>query len=93
MNLKAFERGARAMLDAGIRVRVDLILGLPGDTADSVRRGIEYLRRSGLYTAVQVFNLSILPGTAFRHEASALGAAIPGPAAVLRAPDSHAGPG
>jgi len=73
VSLQAFERGARAMRDAGIAVRVDLILGLPGDTADSVRRGIEYLHRSGPYSAVQVFNLSILPGTAFRQEAQALG--------------------
>ena len=61
------------MLDAGIDVRVDLILGLPGDTVDSVRRGIDYLHGSGLYSAVQVFNLSILPGTAFREEADTLG--------------------
>ena len=73
VNLKGFERGARAMLEAGIAVRVDLILGLPGDTADSVRRGIDYLHGSGLYSAVQVFNLSILPGTEFRREAEALG--------------------
>jgi radical SAM superfamily enzyme YgiQ (UPF0313 family) len=73
INLQAFERGARAMRDAGIAVRVDLILGLPGDTVDSVRRSIDFLHRSGLYSAVQVFNLSILPGTAFRQEAEALG--------------------
>ena len=73
IDLPAWQRGVRALLDAGISVRVDLILGLPGDTPESVRRGIEYLRRSGLYTAVQVFNLSILPGTAFRSEAAGLG--------------------
>jgi radical SAM superfamily enzyme YgiQ (UPF0313 family) len=69
----AFERGVRALLDEGIRVRVDLIVGLPGDTADSVRRGIDYLLRTGLYGEVQVFNLSILPGTPFREEAEPLG--------------------
>jgi radical SAM superfamily enzyme YgiQ (UPF0313 family) len=72
-NLKAFERGVRAMLDQGIRVKVDLIIGLPGDTVDSVRRGLHYLRDRGLYSDVQVFNLSILPGTAFREEAKLLG--------------------
>ena len=74
-NLKAFERGARALLDEGIRVKVDLIIGLPGDTVASVRRGMHYLRDSGLYTDVQVFNLAILPGTAFRQEAETLGLA------------------
>jgi radical SAM superfamily enzyme YgiQ (UPF0313 family) len=70
VNLEAFERGARAMRDAGLPIRVDLILGLPGDTVESIRRGIEYLAASELFSAVQVFNLSILPGTAFREEAA-----------------------
>src|SRR5262249_5185855 len=72
-NIRAFERGARAMLDLGIKVKVDLIIGLPGDTVASVRRGIDYVQSSGLYTQVQVFNLAILPGTSFRQEAAALG--------------------
>lgn len=72
-NLRAFERGARALLEQGIKVKIDLIIGLPGDTVDSIRRGISYLRDSGLYTQVQVFNLAILPGTAFRQEAEQLG--------------------
>ena len=73
VSLEAFERGARAMLDEGIRVRVDLILGLPGDTVDSVRRGLEYLDRVRPFTELQVFNFSILPGTAFRQTAGDLG--------------------
>lgn len=72
-NLAAFEQGVKALLNEGIRVRVDLILGLPGDTADSVRRGIDFLLHTRAYSEVQVFNLSILPGTAFRREATALG--------------------
>ncbi|HVC92361.1 MAG TPA: radical SAM protein [Pirellulales bacterium] len=72
-NLKAFERGARAMLDAGIDVKVDLIVGLPGDTVESVRRGLDYLCSSRLYSTVQVFNLAVLPGTAFRQESEELG--------------------
>jgi radical SAM superfamily enzyme YgiQ (UPF0313 family) len=72
-NLKAVERGCRAMLAAGIKVKVDLIIGLPGDTVDSVRRSMHYLRDSGIYSDVQVFNLAILPGTAFRQEAPELG--------------------
>jgi len=69
-NMKSFERGVKAMLDVGIKVKVDLIIGLPGDTPDSVRRGMHYLRDTGLYSSVQVFNLAILPGTAFRQEAT-----------------------
>ncbi len=72
-NMKAFERGVAAMMDAGIRVKVDLIIGLPGDNMASVRRGFEYLASSKLFTSTQVFNLAILPGTAFRQEATQLG--------------------
>lgn len=72
-NLKAFERGAQAMLDEGIEVKVDLIIGLPGDTEDSIRRGLEYLHNSRIYSSLQVFNLAVLPGTAFRQEAELLG--------------------
>jgi hypothetical protein len=72
-NLRAFERGVRAIMDEGIQVKVDLIVGLPGDTLESVRRGMRYLREEKLYSDMQVFNLSILPGTAFRQEAGELG--------------------
>jgi radical SAM superfamily enzyme YgiQ (UPF0313 family) len=72
-NLRSFERGARAMLHLGIKVKVDLIIGLPGDTVDSVRRGLDYIHCTGLYSQVQVFNLAILPGTSFRQEAEQLG--------------------
>ena len=68
-NMKAFQRGVQAMMDVGIKVKVDLIIGLPGDTPDSVRRSMHYLNDTGLYSSVQVFNLAILPGTAFRQEA------------------------
>jgi radical SAM superfamily enzyme YgiQ (UPF0313 family) len=72
-NLRAFERGVRAMLGQGIRVKVDLIVGLPGDTVESVRAGLRYLHDDGLCSDLQVFNLAVLPGTAFRHEAAELG--------------------
>jgi radical SAM superfamily enzyme YgiQ (UPF0313 family) len=72
-NLAFFQQGVEALLAEGIKVQTDLILGLPGDTVDSVRRGIDFLQQTHAYSEVQVFNLSILPGTAFRHEAGQLG--------------------
>lgn len=72
-NMKAFERGVKALLDVGIDVKVDLIIGLPGDTMDSVRRGLDYLHANRFFSSIQVFNLAILPGTAFRSEAAQLG--------------------
>ncbi len=70
---EAFEAGLRALLDVGIAVRLDLILGLPGQTADSFRRTLDYVLQSKLFTSVQVFYLSILPGTEFRQHAERLG--------------------
>ncbi len=72
-NLRAFERGVRSMMSEGIRVKVDLIIGLPGDDAESVRRGLRYLHENGLCSDLQVFNLAVLPGTPFREEAAELG--------------------
>lgn len=90
-NLRAFERGITAMRRAGIRVKVDLIIGLPGDTPDSIRRSIDYLYRSGLYDDVQVFHLMVLPGTDFRRDAARLGLRYqPSPPYyVTRTPDLH----
>ena len=62
--------GAAKMLhDAGIELLVDLIVGLPGDTADDVMRGIDFLEANGLGDEAQVFALSLLPGTAMRTDA------------------------
>lgn len=72
-NLRAFERGVRAMMGQEIRVKVDLIVGLPGDTVESVRKGLHYVHDNGLCSDIQVFNLAVLPGTAFREEAAQLG--------------------
>jgi radical SAM superfamily enzyme YgiQ (UPF0313 family) len=72
-NLRAFERGVRAIMREGIRVKVDLIIGLPGDDAESIRRGLHYLADNGLCSEPQVFNLAVLPGTPFREEAAKLG--------------------
>jgi len=72
-NMRAFERGVGALLQAGLHVTVDLIVGLPGDTPATVRESLRFVRESGLYSDVQVFNLAVLPGTAFREEAAALG--------------------
>jgi radical SAM superfamily enzyme YgiQ (UPF0313 family) len=73
VNLEAWQRGVRALMAEGMCVRLDLILGLPGDTVESVRRGIDFLAKFRPEAEIQIFNLSILPGTDFRREASALG--------------------
>ena len=91
LDLDAFERGAKALLAEGIAVRLDMILGLPGDTLDSIRHGIDYLDRVRPFSELQLFNLSVLPGTAFRAEAAEARLGVPAAAALLRPEDAHLG--
>lgn len=72
-NLRAFEKGVRALKDEGVTTKIDLIVGLPGDTEDSIRRGIDYVASNRLYDEIQVFQLSVLPGTEFRAGAASYG--------------------
>ena len=60
---------AKMMRAEGIDLLVDLIVGLPGDTADDVARGVDYLEKHGLGDCAQVFALYVLPGTAMRKTA------------------------
>lgn len=78
LTLKRVKRGgspakvaaaAKMLHDVGIELLVDLIVGLPGDTADDVMRGIDFLNEHGLGDEAQVFALSLLPGTAMRTDA------------------------
>ncbi len=60
---------AKMLHDTGIELLVDLIVGLPGDTADDVARGVDWLQAHALGDEAQVFPLSLLPGTAMRATA------------------------
>jgi hypothetical protein len=77
---------AKLLHEHGITLLVDLIVGLPGDTADDVRRGVDFLQEHGLGDEAQVFALSLLPGTAMRATAEADGVVFDGapPYRVLR---------
>jgi len=61
---------AKMLRDAGIDLLIDLIIGLPGDTADDVARGVDFLLANDLGSSAQVFILSLLPGTALRASAA-----------------------
>src|SRR5207237_5647919 len=57
-------KAARLLHEHGIELLVDLIVGLPGDTAGDVLRGVDFLQENGLGAEAQVFPLPLLPGTA-----------------------------
>lgn len=60
---------AKMLREAGIDLLIDLIIGLPGDTADDIARGVDFLLENDLGNQAQVFILSLLPGTALRASA------------------------
>jgi radical SAM superfamily enzyme YgiQ (UPF0313 family) len=69
----------------GIRLLVDLIVGLPEDRPEDVRRGFDWLFEHGLADEAQVFPLAVLPGTAMRADAARLGLAYdPDPPYLIR---------
>lgn len=66
-------RGVSFLKDAGIEVTTDVILGLPKDTPEGFAETVSWLKRTGAYSVVHPFVLSILPGTDFRARSSRLG--------------------
>lgn len=71
-DLKKFLRGAEAMLAQGIHCKVDLMVGLPGDNLTKFKQSARWVKRHGLDGDLQVFCLSVLPGTYFRQHADTL---------------------
>ncbi|GBF48687.1 radical SAM domain protein [Leptospira ryugenii] len=60
---------AKMLVGEGIELLLDLIVGLPGDKPEDVERGLHFFVSHGLEEWVQVFPLSVLPGTAMRRDA------------------------
>jgi Radical SAM superfamily/B12 binding domain len=72
-DLKKFVRGVTLLQDRGITPGIDLILGLPGDDLDGFRQTVDFVVDHQLQEDVQVFPLSVLPGTEFRRRSRELG--------------------
>jgi len=70
--LRAME-GALHLRDAGVEPVMDLILGLPGETPAQSIAGASALKAAGLHSSLQVFILSLLPGTEIRARAAEYG--------------------
>lgn len=66
-------RGCENLLAAGVIPVIDLILGLPGDDLNDFLIGATTLKEKGLAEEVQVFYLSMLPGTEIRKVSEELG--------------------
>lgn len=70
---KNFVEGVKRLRDAGIVVTLDIIVGLPHDTLDDVIRSIDFAIEKELYDELNIYPLSLLPGTELRKKAAELG--------------------
>ncbi|MFH1136712.1 MAG: B12-binding domain-containing radical SAM protein [Pseudomonadota bacterium] len=68
-----FLNGINLLKKNGIVPRIDLIAGLPGDDLDGFIRSVDFVAANDLQDDIQVFPLSVLPGTDFRRRAGQLG--------------------
>lgn len=71
-DLSRFLTGATLLKEREILPRIDLIVGLPGDDLNGFSGSIGFVAENDLYDDVQVFPLSILPGTEFRNHSKEL---------------------
>lgn len=69
----SFIKGTRILKGMGIRVIVDLMVGLPGDKLEDVKRSIDFVVQNDLCDDLKIYPLSILPGTLLRKRAQDLG--------------------
>jgi hypothetical protein len=72
-DLGKMAQGTALLKEVGIEVTTGVIIGLPGDTPEGFSNTVEWLRRTGCYSVVHPFVLSVLPGTDFRSRAAQLG--------------------
>ncbi|MBN1519757.1 MAG: B12-binding domain-containing radical SAM protein [Spirochaetales bacterium] len=71
-DMTAWSKGARMLERAGVTYGVDLIYGLPGDSLASFRKSLDWAVERGP-NHLDLFRLSVLPGTALREHAENLG--------------------
>jgi len=63
----------KKMQDAGITCKVDLIIGLPGDSLAGFKNSIDAVLEANIADAIQVFRLAVLSGTDFSTRGEKLG--------------------
>lgn len=87
-----FLEGVKHVQKGNIKVMVDLIAGLPGDTLDDVRRSIDWVLEHEAYDFLMLYPLSLLPATELRQRSRELGlsAMTHPPYFVTRSPEMDA---
>lgn len=73
LDIPRFLNGVRQLKQVGITPRIDLIAGLPGDDFEGFTRTVDFVVEHDLQDDIQVFPLSVLPGTEYRRRSRELG--------------------
>lgn len=73
LDLSRFRRGAQYLQEEGIEVRTGVILGLPEDDLAGFRKTLDFVEELHLEDNLEVYLLSLLPGTELRERAEELG--------------------
>ncbi|MBA4369613.1 MAG: hypothetical protein C0403_18470 [Desulfobacterium sp.] len=71
-DLSRFLKGTTLLKEREILPRIDLIVGLPGDTLDTFKQSADFIAKHDLFDDIMVFPLSVLPGTDFRKNSQKL---------------------
>jgi hypothetical protein len=71
-DLSRFLKGTTLLKEREILPRIDLIVGLPGDTLDTFKQSADFIVKHDLFDDIMVFPLSVLPGTDFRKNCKKL---------------------
>jgi radical SAM superfamily enzyme YgiQ (UPF0313 family) len=69
---KGFVSGCQRLRERGIGVDIGIILGLPGDTVQTIRETISYVTQD-LLGEVSAYRLRVLPGSDYWNRAAELG--------------------
>lgn len=70
---KKFIQGARQLREQGIDVKTGVILGLPYDDLGDFERTLDFVMDLNLAESMEIYPLSLIPGTLLRDEAETLG--------------------
>ncbi|MCU0287479.1 MAG: radical SAM protein [Acidobacteria bacterium] len=72
-NREKFIKGARLLQEQKIDIKTGIILGLPHDTTADFQRTLDFVTSLNLEESMEIYPLSLIPGTKLRDEAENLG--------------------
>jgi radical SAM superfamily enzyme YgiQ (UPF0313 family) len=72
---KKFIRGAQLLQEQGIDIKTGVIMGLPYDSLEDLEKTLDFVLELNLAESMELYPLSLIPGTRLRDEAGSMGIA------------------